>query len=122
MTTQVIIAMAVAIALDVEGAQANTISDGGRAVGPGQMWPIAVRQANKCAGAKLWMLADRRDIDKVKAMMQVTFAAYLRRRPNLDPVALAALWRDPDGDAPAWHTRKLQAAYVARRKAAGAGK
>ncbi len=42
--------------------------DGGRAVGPYQMWPCAVREVNRIVGRKLWTTEDRRNPQLSRAM------------------------------------------------------
>lgn len=90
-----IVAMAVAIALAVEGGAAATIGDGGRAIGPGQMWPVAVAEVNRILGRNVYTLADRRDLAKVREMMTVTLAHHHARHPDKGVVWLAARWRTP---------------------------
>ena len=83
--------------------------DGGRAVGPYQMWPIAVREANRIVGRDLWRLEDRRNLQLARAMCLVTLEHHYRRGVT-DPVELACRWRNPSGNAPAWHRAKIKRA------------
>ncbi len=108
-----IVAAAVALALQVEGAGPTTISDGGRAVGIGQMWPCAVAEANRIARKPAYTLADRTDPAKVKEMCRLTLEWHLRRNPRLSVVTLASRWRNPRGGCPRWHLRKLERANAA---------
>ena len=105
-----LVAMAVAIALSVEGGTAASIGDGGRAIGPGQMWPVAIHEVNRIIGTNRYTLADRRDLAKVREMMTVTLAYHNRRHPERGVVWLASKWRNPYSDCPKWHLRKLESA------------
>ena len=92
--------------------------DGGRAVGPYQVWPIAVDEANRIVGRRIWTLADRRDPQLSRAMCLATLRWH-QDRGVVDPVALACRWRNPHGDAPAWHRERVaRAVAAARRKGA----
>jgi hypothetical protein len=105
-----IVSIAVGIALAVEGANAGTIRDSGRAVGYGQMWPVAVHEVNRILGRTAYTLADRRDLAKVREMMTLTLAYHHARHPDKGVVWLASKWRNPYSDAPEWHLRKLESA------------
>jgi hypothetical protein len=113
-----IVSIAVSIALAVEGAGADTIRDSGRAVGPGQMWPVAVAEVNRIIGTNRYTLADRRDLAKVREMMTVTLAYHHARHPDKGVVWLASKWRNPYSDAPEWHLRKLRKAATQGAKSA----
>jgi hypothetical protein len=131
-----IIAMALAAVLAVEsqnGADRRT-GDGGRAVGAFQMWPVAVREANRVESImsrregrrpRKWRVSDRADIDKAREMCEATLRWHYRRgggwrarggaraglwRGVTDPVALACKWRNPYSRCPEWHRRKIEKA------------
>ena len=115
-----IIAMALAAVLAVEsqnGADRRT-GDGGRAVGAFQMWPVAVREANRIESImarregrrpRKWRVSERADIDKALEMCEVTLRWHYRRGVT-DPVALACKWRNPYSRCPEWHRRKIRKA------------
>lgn len=90
-----IVSMAVALALAVEGAGPDTVRDGGRAVGHGQMWPCAVREVNRILRAPIYTLADRNDPDKVFDMAMVTLTYHHARHSDRGVVWLAERWRTP---------------------------
>lgn len=90
-----LIATAVAIALSVEGGSAASIGDGGRAVGYGQMWPVAVAEANRIIGTNRYTLADRSDLAKVYEMATITLTYHHKRHPCKGVVWLAERWRTP---------------------------
>ena len=113
-----IVALAVALALQVEGGKADTVGDGGRAVGPGQMWPCAVYEVNRIIGTNRYTLADRRDLAKVREMMTVTLQFHHARHHERGVVWLASKWRNPYSDAPEWHLRKLRKAATQGAKSA----
>ena len=115
-----IIAMALAAVLAVEsqnGADKRT-GDGGRAVGAFQMWPVAVREANRVESImsrregrrpRKWRVCERADIDKAREMCEVTMVSHYRRGVT-DPVELACRWRNPYSACPEWHRRKIEKA------------
>ena len=112
-----VVAIAVAACLAVEsrnGADVRT-GDGGRAVGHYQLWPVAVSEANRIEAiyarrysrpARQWTLADRRCPERSRQMCELTLMWHYRRGVR-DPVALACRWRNPKGDVPRWHRRKV---------------
>jgi hypothetical protein len=113
-----IVALAVALALQIEGGKADTVGDGGRAVGPGQMWPVAIHEVNRIIGTNRYTLADRRDLAKVREMMTVTLQFHHARHPERGVVWLASKWRNPYTDAPEWHMDKLRQAATQGAKSA----
>lgn len=90
-----IVAMAVALALQVEGAGDDTVRDLGRAVGQGQMWPCAVAEVNRIIHTNKYTLADRSDIVKVREMCRITLQFHHARHPDRGVVWLASRWRTP---------------------------
>lgn len=90
------------------------ISDGGRAVGEYQIWPVAVREANRLAGRRIWWDRDRWDAQKSRAICQFTLSHHYRRGVT-NVIDLAARWRNPNGSAPEWHREKLRRHMRARR-------
>jgi hypothetical protein len=123
-----IISLAVAAAIAVESGNNPNVpdGDGGRAVGVAQMWPVAVKEANRLEAMharregrtpRRWTLRDRRDPVASRAMVVATLAAHYRWGVT-DPVELACKWRNPYSAAPEWHRKKIKAAV----EAAGGGK
>lgn len=109
MITNATVLLAVRLVLAVEsrnGLDAG-VRDGGRAVGHYQIWPIAVREANRIVGRRLWTLADRRDPQLARAMCLVTLQHHYNRGTR-DPVELACRWRNPYSVCPGWHADKLR--------------
>lgn len=118
--TNLIIAMAMTAIISVEsnnGADLRT-GDGGRAVGMYQMWPVAVREANRIESImarregrrpRKWRVSDRVDIDWSMEMCEATLLWHYRRGVKC-PVELACRWRNPYSDCPSWHRRKIEKA------------
>ena len=112
MITNVIVLTAAMMVWRVEsgGVTNPPAGDSGRAVGAYQMWPCAVAEANRIArqryGRAPWVLADRENYFMARSMCLVTLQWHYDRGVT-DVVDLAARWRNPKGDAPAWHRRKL---------------
>lgn len=86
-----------------------------RAVGILQVWPVALREANRVEAiearlenrqARVWTLDDRLDPDASREMCAVTLRWHYRRGVT-DPVDLAARWRNPDGKMVAWYREKV---------------
>jgi len=103
-----LIAIVVAALIQVEsGGDARALGDSGRAIGILQMWPIAVREANRIVGERRWAYGDRSDPIKSQEMCRVTLERHYRRGVT-DPVKLAGRWRNPNGDAPPWYLRKCK--------------
>jgi len=110
-----IVAMAIAALIQVESAgNPRAQGDGGRAVGILQMWPIAVAEANRIAGARRWTPADRENPDKSREMAATILGRHYRRGVR-NPVDLAARWRNPKGNAPEWYRQRLRAAMEGTR-------
>ena len=111
-----IIAQAVAALIAIEsGGNSAAIGDNGRAVGCLQMWPIAVREANRLAGTNRWTLADRLERGKSVAMAEIILAWHYRRGVR-DVAELAARWRNPKGNAPEWYRNRIKKAIKGARK------
>ena len=109
MITNRIVLLAVQLCFAVEsdhGRNAVT-SDNGRAVGAYQIWPITVHETRRLVGRDLWTLEDRHNPQKSRAMCAVILHHHYNRGVR-DVVQLAARWRNPKGNAPAWHIRKLE--------------
>ena len=106
-----LICCVVAALIQIESAgKADAVGDGGKAVGILQMWPIAVREANRVSGGN-WTLADRLDPEKSKAMAFATLVWHYKRGV-INPVALAGRWRNPRGNAPTWYLNKARKALA----------
>ena len=113
MLTTGIVAVACALALQVEGAHSTQKGDGGEAVGIGQMHVEAVQEVNRILGYQAFKLADRENPAKVRDMMAITLSWHHLRHPGLSVVSLASRWRNPYPSVrkcPAWHLRRLKEA------------
>ncbi len=97
---------------------AQAIGDGGRAVGIYQLWPIAVREANRLEAiearregrtARVWTYADRTCPSASREMAAVTLRHHYRRGVTC-PVELGGRWRNPNGNAPEWYLEKVRRA------------
>jgi hypothetical protein len=105
-----------ALLLVESGGRANVpAGDGGRAVGPWQMWPCAVAEANRLIGYPRWTLADRSDKQQAADMCRVTLAWHYRRGVR-DAVELCCRWRNPQGNAPQWYRDRVTSALATARK------
>ena len=81
-----------------------------------QMWEVAVEEANRIVGRKLWTAEDRKDPALARAMAKTTLS-YHYRRGVTDPVELGAKWRNPYGEeAPEWYKAKIRKALAAGNK------
>jgi len=105
MTNLICIVIAALVQIE-SGGKANAVGDGEKAVGCLQMWPIAVREANRVSGQH-WTLDDRLDPKKSNAMAYVTLEWHYKRGVT-NAVALAGRWRNPDGRAPKWYFDKAR--------------
>ena len=112
-----VIAMALAAVLAVESRNCadKRTGDGGRAVGAFQMWPVAVREANRIESImarregrrpRKWRVWDRASFVRSSEMCEATLRWHYRRGVT-DPVALACKWRNPYSRCPEWHRRKI---------------
>lgn len=118
--TNLIIAMAMTAIISVEsnnGVDRRT-GDGGRAVGVYQMWPVAVREANRIESImarregrrpRKWTLSDRHCSERSRQMCETTMIWHYRRGVKC-PVELACKWRNPYSACPEWHRRKIRKA------------
>ena len=109
MITNTIVLLAARLVLAVEsgGLQNPPDGDGGRAVGPYQMWPCAVREANRIVGRELWTTGDRRNPQLSRAMCLVTLQHHYNRGVT-NVVDLACRWRNPYSVCPEWHVKKIR--------------
>lgn len=103
-----IIAIAASLILSVESSGGMDLrnGDGGRAVGPYQMWTCAVDEANRIEriysrrfGRKprRWTYADRRNLIVSHEMCELTLIWHYYRRGIVDPIELACRWNKPYG-------------------------
>lgn len=111
MITNPIVLLAVQLCFATESNYGQNIrtSDGGRAIGAYQIWPSRVREVNHIAGRRIWTLGDRENTQLSRAMCLLD----LNHRFTLgttNVIDLASRWRNPKGDAPEWHLRKLRKA------------
>ena len=99
----------VAALVQVEsGGDCSKKGDHGRAVGPLQMWPCAVAQANRVAGRRVWTLADRADPWEAQRMACTLLRWQdIRTGGRLSDVELACRWRNPHGGCPGWYVSKI---------------
>ena len=115
MITNTIVLLAAALCLAVEtGGRADAVGDGGRAVSAYQMWPCAVREANRIVGRELWTTEDRRNPQLSRAMCLATLQHHYNRGVT-NVIDLACRWRNPYSTAPDWHRRKLESVYHDRQ-------
>jgi len=112
MTNIVLFALAICLRVESQGYTAANVpdGDGGRAVGVYQQWPIAVDEANRIAGRKLWSYDDRRNPQLARAMALVTFEHHYRRG-DTDVVRLTARHHRPYGELDAGYVAKVERAY-----------
>lgn len=93
-------------------AENDTVGDKGRALGSLQMWEVAVEEANRIVGRKLWTAEDRKDPALARAMAK-TILSFHYRRGVTDPVELGSKWRNPYGEeAPEWYKAKIRKALA----------
>lgn len=113
MITNLVVLTAVHLCFLVEssGGRNTVAGDGGNAVGAYQIWPITVHEANRIVKQTLWVLDDRNCPQKSRAIC-ATILQYHFDRGTRTPVQLAARWRNPNGNAPAWHVKKLEQAFT----------
>jgi len=90
----------------------NAVGDQGRAVGILQMWPIAVDEANRLAGKKLWSYEDRKNPQLSRAMGKLLLESHYKKGVT-DPTDLGLRWRNPNPNkksAPQWYADKVKKA------------
>jgi soluble lytic murein transglycosylase-like protein len=108
-----LVSLVITALISVESAgDANAIGDAGRAVGLLQIWPVTVAEANRLLGREVFTLADRANPSASVAMARVVLGHHARRGIS-DPLELAARWRNPYSECPAWYTRKIEGALLA---------
>lgn len=102
-----IIAMIVCAIMAVESSNGANLKrgDGGRAVGPYQMWRVAVDEANRIESiyakrygrnARQWHYSDRTCPVKSREMCELTLMWH-HKRGTKNPVILACKWNKPYG-------------------------
>ena len=115
MTNVIAIALAAVLAVESQNGADKRTGDGGRAAGSFQMWPVAVREANRIESVmarregrrpRKWRVSDRYSFDRSREMCETTMKWH-HRRGVTDPVALACKWRNPYSRCPEWHRRKI---------------
>ena len=118
MTNIIAIAMAAILSVESQNGADKRTGDGGRAVGAFQMWPVAVREANRIESImarregrrpRKWRVSDRVDIDWSMEMCEATLLWHYGRGVKC-PVELACRWRNPYSRCPRWHRRKIEKA------------
>ena len=118
MTNIIAMALAAVLAVESQNGEDRRTGDGGRAVGAFQMWPVAVREANRIESImarreghrpRKWRVSDRVDIARSMEMCEATLLWHYRRGVKC-PVELACRWRNPYSDCPSWHRRKIEKA------------
>lgn len=95
MNTTIALVLAAILQIESSGGTNIRAGDGGRAVGPYQMHPIAVREVNRVWHTN-YTLSDRRCPSRSKKMCELTLI-YHYRRGVTDPVDLACKWHRPYG-------------------------
>ena len=115
-----IITLVLCALLQVETSGGTNIhdSDGGRAVGPYQMWTVAVDEANRIEAiyarrfgrkARKWSHNDRRDPALSREMCELTLMWHFKRGVT-DPVLLGCRWRNPYSDIQELYRTKIKKA------------
>ena len=97
MTTALALLFSAIVSVE-SGGNLNALGDGGRAVGPAQIWAVTVRDANRIAGTR-YTLADRNDLTKSAEIFRIVTDHYGRRYgvPVTDEVR-ARIWNGgPNG-------------------------
>jgi len=88
------------------------------AVGPYQMWTVAVDEANRIERiysrrygrkARRWKYADRRSTKQSRIMAELTLMWHYRRGVT-KPIELACRWRNPHSGNHAGYGRKISRA------------
>ena len=113
-----IIALVVAAILSVESSGGKDLRNGddGRAVGPYQMWTIAVDEAKRIENTyaraflrapRVWSYADRGDAVRSREMCEVTMIWHYRRGVT-NAVDLACRWNRPDGGLNVAYRNKIK--------------
>ena len=112
MTNLVTIALAVLLSVESRGHDPAHVptGDGGLAVGPYQMHPCAVDEANRIIGRPLWTLADRTDLQASRDMCGVTLRWHLDRAPGVTLQRLCERWQMPFGEASDAYKEAVRAA------------
>ena len=85
----------------------SAIGDGGKAVGLLQIHPVMVRDCNRIAGESRWVMSDRLDPDKSRAMFR-TYSEHYSRGKSDEVVA-----RNWNG-GPSGHRKAATAGYWAK--------
>ena len=94
-----IIALFRAIVAIESGGDCNAVGDGGKAVGPAQIWEITVRDCNRILGKPIFTLDDRVSLSKSAEMFQTYTEHYGKKYgvPVTDEVR-ARIWNGgPNG-------------------------
>ena len=71
-----IIALFTAIVAIESGGDCNAVGDGGKAVGPAQIWEITVRDCNRILGKPVFKVGDRISLTKSAEMFQIYTEHY----------------------------------------------
>ena len=118
MTDVVTLVLCALLQVESSGGTDLRDSDGGRAVGPYQMWTVAVDEANRVEAiyarrfgrkARKWTHADRRDPVLSREMCELTLVWHFRRGVT-DPVRLGCRWRNPYSDTRKFYRTKIKKA------------
>jgi hypothetical protein len=112
-----VIALTIAVLIQVEsGGDVRAVGDSGRAVGALQMWEVSVDEANRLEAlqarrdgtvARSWTYQDRWSLEKSIEMAAVILRFHYGRG-NQDVVSLAARWRNPYSECPAWYKDRVR--------------
>ena len=108
MTNVIAIALAAILSVESSGGKNLKDGDGGRAVGPFQMWTVAVREVNRIYKTD-YKYEDRRNFAKSARMCELTLQ-YHYKRGTTNVIDLACKWRNPFSPTPAWYRTKIKKA------------
>jgi hypothetical protein len=103
-----LISLVISALLSVETGGGVKDGDGGLSVGPLQIQPVTVAEANRLSG-RSWTLEDRRSKTESVAMATVILTHHYNRGTT-DPVLLGGRWRNPYSTPPTWYLRKVRKA------------
>lgn len=122
-----VVALALCAILHIESSNGINLKtgDGGRAVGPYQMWTVAVDEANRIEKlyarkygrrARRWTYNDRRCFNASRDMCELTLVWHYRRGVR-DPVELVCKWNMPYGKCDrAYRNKSRKAVGYAKNK------
>lgn len=121
-----VVTIALCAILQIESSNGINLKhgDGGRAVGPYQMWAVAVDEANRIEKlyarkygrrARHWSYNDRRCFNASRDMCELTLMWHYRRGVR-NPVDLVCKWNKPYGRCDNAYRRKSNKAVENEKK------